>query len=1115
MNIQQLRLDNIRSYDDQTVSFPDGTILIHGENGAGKSSLLMGIFGGLFLSNIRNVGNNSFSLEDMVRRSTSNGEIELVFTVNGIEYTVLWQLYRTSTPNSAELRSPELSQPIDGIRAVHSEVVGLLGMDEEDFANSVYIQQGGIDRLIEATDRAKMIDGLLGLDQIDEYRERVKMARRAAGQLERSATDNAASRRQRLEEQFDRSVETLSDEIAEVSSAISTLESQLDDADELLDTLTSRISELESKLERYETVAENLDEARSELNELEKSRGDLQADRADKQNRVDKLDDDIRSLREELRETTSGVEVDADLTDSDTAADARSSIQEEKRSAEREVANLKTALAEAEATVADIERSVEKVESERDETQEELEQYEDMLESSIERQSEAEERREEMEPDLLADIADFISEVDTVDEVPYPEEDDYGFIEDPVTPLVEDHRDELADSEQSARDRITEIEATVVSEQDLKSRLEDELDGHQENLADMEASLADKREAAETAVNAAEALDSEFNTRFDSVVDRADQLSVELDSDVENNLSETADLAVGDAIGQVESELQAARDEASDISSKASRIEEDQAELEALSDAGECPRCGQAVEEAHIDEELATLGSELETAREQQETVSSRIDRLTSREEQLDELQRDLRDLHQFKQSELKPAERERDRVRDVRDRVETEVEELETTVAGAESEVGSVAETITELEDEKSEVESTVEETTTAIEEAEALLERIEQWVETIEIITSSARSQEHTRERINEELQPQQEAAEEELEELHEELIDAQETVAQLKADREEAQATVEKLTPKATALDTIYELHDELDSVVDSRDNLEQQIQQLDTRIGDFTERIELRQAQIDKYESELGELDQTELQQELEATREEIQEKRELRDERQDKRDALQERRAQRVATRDRQEQLETAVEQYEQRAAWAQSRYEEFDDILLMYEGVKSELRSEYLAYLNRYANEVFDDLYTNSSYQRIIISEQERSRSDRYDYNLQLERDDGTTEDPSNASGGERALVNLALRAGIYRLIAELEGGNTGELPPFILDEPTTFLDEDHVGQLEQMLDTIRNWNVPQVFVVSHNPRLVDGADHSCRVTIDERTNTSSVALESAADEDSQEVSQL
>ena len=151
-------------------------------------------------------------------------------------------------------------------------------------------------------------------------------------------------------------------------------------------------------------------------------------------------------------------------------------------------------------------------------------------------------------------------------------------------------------------------------------------------------------------------------------------------------------------------------------------------------------------------------------------------------------------------------------------------------------------------------------------------------------------------------------------------------------------------------------------------------------------------------------------------------------------------------------------------------------------------------------------NEIFNDIYQNSSYQRVIISEVQNERTGSYDYDIQLLRDDGMTEDPSNASGGERALVNLALRAGIYRLIAELEGGDRGRLPPFILDEPTTFLDKNHVEELEEMLDRIRDWDVPQVIVVSHDDALIHGADHRCEVKKDS-SNTSQATMQTRGDD--------
>jgi len=122
----------------------------------------------------------------------------------------------------------------------------------------------------------------------------------------------------------------------------------------------------------------------------------------------------------------------------------------------------------------------------------------------------------------------------------------------------------------------------------------------------------------------------------------------------------------------------------------------------------------------------------------------------------------------------------------------------------------------------------------------------------------------------------------------------------------------------------------------------------------------------------------------------------------------------------------------------------------------VYESTKSDLREQYLAYINEYTNDIFKEIYKNSSYQQVIIEETYDDRRDSYEYDIRLLRDDGTTEDPSNASGGERAIVNLALRAGIYKLIAELHGGNRGQLPPFILDEPTTFLDEGTSGSLNR-----------------------------------------------------------
>ena len=48
MRIKTLKLQNIRSYSSQTIAFPHGTILLAGDIGSGKSTILLAIEFALF-----------------------------------------------------------------------------------------------------------------------------------------------------------------------------------------------------------------------------------------------------------------------------------------------------------------------------------------------------------------------------------------------------------------------------------------------------------------------------------------------------------------------------------------------------------------------------------------------------------------------------------------------------------------------------------------------------------------------------------------------------------------------------------------------------------------------------------------------------------------------------------------------------------------------------------------------------------------------------------------------------------------------------------------------------------------------------------------------------------
>ena len=43
MKINKITLDNIRSYEHQEIEFPEGSTLLSGDIGSGKTSILLGI----------------------------------------------------------------------------------------------------------------------------------------------------------------------------------------------------------------------------------------------------------------------------------------------------------------------------------------------------------------------------------------------------------------------------------------------------------------------------------------------------------------------------------------------------------------------------------------------------------------------------------------------------------------------------------------------------------------------------------------------------------------------------------------------------------------------------------------------------------------------------------------------------------------------------------------------------------------------------------------------------------------------------------------------------------------------------------------------------------------
>jgi exonuclease SbcC len=90
MILISLRLENIRSYINETINFPEGSVLLSGDIGSGKSTILLAIEFALF-----GIMRAELSGSSLLRHGCSKGNVELKFKIDGSEYIIKRTLKKT------------------------------------------------------------------------------------------------------------------------------------------------------------------------------------------------------------------------------------------------------------------------------------------------------------------------------------------------------------------------------------------------------------------------------------------------------------------------------------------------------------------------------------------------------------------------------------------------------------------------------------------------------------------------------------------------------------------------------------------------------------------------------------------------------------------------------------------------------------------------------------------------------------------------------------------------------------------------------------------------------------------------------------------------------------
>lgn len=1067
MKLKNLYIENIRSYKKLDFAFEDGVTVISGVNGSGKSSLLEACFMGLFGSKILS---KDFVLADMIFKGAENAKINLGFEHLGHDY-LIEQAFRYSSKSENASSSKcvlfaDGENLVDQATRTYEEVCALLNMDEEAYRNCAYIRQGEIDVLINARprDRQRMIDDLLQLGKLEEYRERAGYAKTAVRRLERDTKNSLSGVKAEIE----------GIESTEPVAAVNRLRQKVKETDAALDELNkkkefaaARKGELDLKLADYR---ERLQEIEALKEAIHKSQEDKAGCFKEKEDFSGEVQNHRRVLLE-LGEENSGLREDYGFGDLEIETlllqqeKKESSAREKVNSASKELALL---LKEEETGV----QVLHELENEIAETERILLECRNSIGAANK------------------EIGGYRANIKQLEEENKGLRAKGGFgVADEIILVIK----ELEEKESSLRDRKNEVSTK------LGLALQEKETGDA-SLRELDAEMENCRAAVRKGSTEIEALEQELRENSKAVLDVQEQKS---------------EIFAGlKALGFTEEQLENLEDFNELLLENKNRLHGKEKELEAtlreienslrknreLLAEGKCPTCGQELKGSEIactteefEQKKEKLVSELADIKLQSADLEKKLNRLRDAkklEKQASDYEIEIGKLAEKTKASGKLIETHRVRIEEDSlklESLEKRKQELETGRIQLLSDIKA-------LQDQEAAAQKTHAESEKSLREAKAFERKLAENASEIEALNGKIRTSLALIENYGQRL-----------EELN----------VKLKALAEKEALSKEKLKALELALEALRKKEDEakkahseserllgeakkLQANLLRMENLKHKISEFETGIRNLAEKIGFFDREILDRSDRIRQL-----QEKLEGNKlAELQKKRAQFEEAQAK---ITEKIREVTAEKDtflkeigmienslkRLKELKEELLALENKRLYLEAVYNNADELENTYMRVRADMRARNIGALSVLLNEMFGFMYTNNAYSHIELDPE---------YNLTVYRKDGTPLEPKLLSGGERAIFNLVLRCAIYRLLALGFGGDKPDgLPPMILDEPTVFLDRGHIQQLLKLIDMMRNIGVGQIIVVSHDDTLIDSADHVFQVEKDPLTNMSSI----------------
>jgi exonuclease SbcC len=696
VRFERIRLSNFKCYADADLRLEPGVTVIHGLNGSGKSSLLEACFFALYGATALEK-----TLDEVVTIGAEDAEVELWFAHGGNDYHLERRVRATgerAQTASCTLETPEGA--IEGARDVRRHVARLLRMDAEAFVNCAYVRQGEVNKLINATpaQRQDVIDDLLQLGKLEEYRERASEARLGV-------QDVLSGQRGRLEE-MDEQIEKLEDqdlfgrrddlatERNEVDARIERFEENREQATEALSEAESTLEAHEEKREQLGDVEETIDDLTAKITETERERESLEDELGDHRSEVEALDDRIDDLlaETELDDADAGAveELRADLLE------RREEVSEEIQAVVGEMEAFKNEASNLADQADDLEERAEEASEEAEQLDEEADEAEAAVEQARERIESLDERIEEERSAFENAPVDFGEADDLIESLSA----DLESLRERETDLRADHKEATSRVEEG-QTLLAEGKCPECGQDVEGSPHVDSLEEHRERVADIEEQLSDLEAEKES-----------IEDRFD----RAETLQ-----DVETTVKELEGKRenAADLLGERESGLAEKRERADSLREKADDLAD---EAEVIREKAAKKREQATAKQSELGSLNATKG-DLRTRIERLEALEDAIEDREDHLAEIDRIREKRADLAEYNDERRENLASARERKRDL----EAEFDEERIEEARAEKErageyLADVEETLEDLEEQRSDLDADIGAVENAIETLEGL---------------------------------------------------------------------------------------------------------------------------------------------------------------------------------------------------------------------------------------------------------------------------------------------------------------------------------------------------------------------------------------------------------